>query len=204
MKKIQRNRKTHYTFIPRKLPVLPLRWSQHVPPKVGTVLSQYLVSHPRTDQFLMSLLARTLNLTLKNVVQMRSQEGTLNTETDEEGKPTISMANVKNIKKIVTNTCKRPVSPIRIKKQTVQLSTVSHHINDVMSIINTLASVLCQLKLYSSEGYIHSMGRWPSIGIVWSTSSNNCKARCKCTYKQEEINILKQQVSYNIPLQPFS
>jgi len=82
MKKIQRNRKTHYTFIPRKLPVLPLRWSQHVPPKVGTVLSQYLVSHPRTYQFLMSLLARTSNLTLKNVVQMRSQEGTLNNETE--------------------------------------------------------------------------------------------------------------------------
>jgi len=61
---------------------------------------------------------------------MRSQEGTLNTpKLNKKGKPTILMANVKNIKKIVTNNCKRPVSPIRIKKQkTVQLSTVSHHI----------------------------------------------------------------------------
>jgi len=48
MNKKQRNRKTHYTFFHRQLLVLPLRWSQHVPPKVGTVLSQYLASHPRT------------------------------------------------------------------------------------------------------------------------------------------------------------
>jgi len=42
------------------------------------------------------------------------------------------MANVKNIKKIVTNNCKRPVSPIRIKKQRLfNCQTVSHHINDV-------------------------------------------------------------------------
>jgi len=33
MNKIQRNRKTHYTFFHRQLPVLRLRWSQHVPPK---------------------------------------------------------------------------------------------------------------------------------------------------------------------------
>jgi len=51
MNKKQINRKIRNTFFHRPLPVLPLRWSQHVPPKVGTVLSQYLASHPRTSVF---------------------------------------------------------------------------------------------------------------------------------------------------------
>jgi len=85
MNEIQRNTKTHYTFFCRQLPVLPLRWRQHFPPKVGTVPSQYLASHPRTYQFLMSLLARTSNLTLKNVVQRNeiSRGNFKHTETEQ-------------------------------------------------------------------------------------------------------------------------